>query len=109
MNETMARCKGFDPTHEEEFWTQCENKATHQLAGEEFCDEHYWKTNGALLAFLDDGFVVVGLVLRKAHPRTRHGLARNGVRGSGIRKFYDHPSNTHSGGVLQGDGGPGGQ
>jgi hypothetical protein len=101
----MARCHGFNPTDEEEFWTQCTKKAKHQLAGEEFCDEHYWKTNGALLAFLDDGYIVLGLVLRKTGSCTKHGLARDGVRGAGIRKFFYDPVGAHGGGILQGDGG----
>ncbi|KKM63538.1 hypothetical protein LCGC14_1510460 [marine sediment metagenome] len=96
----MVRCRAFDPTSEKEFWSQCTNKATHQLAEEEFCHEHYWKTMGSLLAFLDDGYIVVGLVLRKAHPSTKHGLARDGMRGVGIRKFFHHPGDTHSAGVL---------
>ena len=102
----MARCHGFNPTHKKEFWTQCTEKAKHKLAGEEFCDEHYWKTVGTLLAFLDDGCAVVGLVIRKITPRTKHGVTRDGVRGNGIRKFYNHPPHTYSAGILQGDGGP---
>jgi len=105
----MARCHGFNPTHQEEFWTQCTNKATHKLAGEEFCDEHYWKTNGALLAFLDDGYVVVGIVLRRTHPSTKHGLARDGVRGGGIGRFVYRPPHGHTPGVLQSLGGAGGE
>ena len=105
----MERCHGFDPTSEEEFWTQCEKKATHQLAEEDFCEEHYWKTTGALLAFLDDGYAVVGLVVLPTRLCAKYGIARDGVRSGSIARYDHRPPKPNASGVVQSLGRNGGE
>lgn len=101
------KCAAFVRTEHDDFQTPCLVEGKHNLAGEEFCDEHYWKTMEALLGFLDDGYYLVGLVVRKAGKRKqpKHGISRNGVRGGGIRKFEYSTRLTHASGILQSDGG----
>ena len=104
------RCAAFVRTKHQDFQTPCPENGNHKLAEEVFCDEHYWKTVEALLGFLDDGYYVVGLVVRKAskHKQPKHGVSRNGVRGAGVRKFEYRTRFSHAAGILQSDGGAAG-
>ena len=101
------KCAAFRRTEHDDFQSPCLARGKHDLAGEVFCDEHYWKTVEAILGFLDDGYYVVGIVVRKAGKRKqpKHGISRSGVRGVGVRKFEYRTNLPHATGILQSDGG----